>query len=119
MVNVNGKWALITGASRGIGYLTAKFMAKQGCNLILHARTLEFDHPFTHEHLKFEVSEPEQWVEYVKKGDLHPAKTVWETGFTEQKKQKHHSEKIDFGERRLTRKDKAHMNFIESGKKYK
>lgn len=41
MVNVKGKWAFITGASRGIGYLTAKFMAKQGCNLILHARTLE------------------------------------------------------------------------------
>lgn len=41
MVNVKGKWALITGASRGIGYLTALFMAKQGCNLILHSRTLE------------------------------------------------------------------------------
>lgn len=41
MVNVKGKWALITGASRGIGYLTAKFMAEQGCNLILHSRTLK------------------------------------------------------------------------------
>lgn len=41
MVNVKGRWALITGASRGIGYLTALFMAKQGCNLVLHARTLE------------------------------------------------------------------------------
>ena len=38
MVNVKGKWVLITGASRGIGYLTAKFMAEQGCNLILHSR---------------------------------------------------------------------------------
>lgn len=38
MVNVKGKWALITGASRGIGYLSAIFMAKQGCNLILHSR---------------------------------------------------------------------------------
>lgn len=38
MVNVKGRWALITGASRGIGYLTAVFMAKQGCNLILHSR---------------------------------------------------------------------------------
>lgn len=41
MVNVKGKWALITGASRGIGYLSAKFMASRGCNLILHARTKE------------------------------------------------------------------------------
>lgn len=41
MVNVKGRWALITGASRGIGYLTAQFMAKQGCNLVLHSRKKE------------------------------------------------------------------------------
>ncbi len=41
MVNVNGRWALITGAARGIGYLTAKLMAEHGCNLILHGRTKE------------------------------------------------------------------------------
>lgn len=41
MVNVEGKWALITGAARGIGYLTAKMMAEKGCNLILHGRTVE------------------------------------------------------------------------------
>ena len=41
MVDVRGKWVLITGASRGIGYLTAIFMAKQGANLILQSRTLE------------------------------------------------------------------------------
>lgn len=41
MVDVKGRWALITGASRGIGYLSAIFMAKQGCNLILHSRILE------------------------------------------------------------------------------
>ena len=40
MYSVRGKWALITGASRGIGYLTARFMAKMGCNLILHSRCL-------------------------------------------------------------------------------
>ncbi len=38
MVNVRGKWALITGASRGIGYLSALFMAERGCNLVLHSR---------------------------------------------------------------------------------
>jgi short-subunit dehydrogenase len=41
MYKAKGKWALITGAARGIGYLTAKFMAQQGCNLILHSRSLE------------------------------------------------------------------------------
>jgi short-subunit dehydrogenase len=41
MTNVKGKWALITGASRGIGEQIALFMAKQGCNLILHSRSLE------------------------------------------------------------------------------
>ncbi len=40
MVNVKGKWAFITGAARGIGYLSAKFMAEQGCNLILHSRNM-------------------------------------------------------------------------------
>ena len=38
MVQVEGRWALVTGAARGIGYLSAKFLAKQGCNLILHSR---------------------------------------------------------------------------------
>lgn len=38
MINVKGKWALITGASRGIGRLSAIFMAEQGCNLVLHSR---------------------------------------------------------------------------------
>ncbi|PYG87655.1 short-subunit dehydrogenase [Ruminiclostridium sufflavum DSM 19573] len=41
MTDVKGKWAFITGASRGIGYLTALFMASKGCNLILHARKKE------------------------------------------------------------------------------
>lgn len=40
MVNVKGRWALITGAARGIGYLTAIFMAQRGCNLILHSRDI-------------------------------------------------------------------------------
>ena len=41
MVEVKGKWALITGASRGIGYHIAIFMAKRGCNLVLHSRKAE------------------------------------------------------------------------------
>ncbi len=41
MVNVKGKWVFITGAARGLGYLSALFMAEKGCNLILHSRSLE------------------------------------------------------------------------------
>ncbi len=41
MISLKNKWVLITGASRGIGRLTAQFMADQGCNLILHSRKLE------------------------------------------------------------------------------
>ena len=41
MYQVKGKWALITGAARGIGRLTALFMAERGCNLILHSRSLD------------------------------------------------------------------------------
>ena len=41
MVDVKGRWAFVTGASRGLGYLTALLMAEEGCNLILHGRTVE------------------------------------------------------------------------------
>jgi NAD(P)-dependent dehydrogenase (short-subunit alcohol dehydrogenase family) len=41
MTNLSGKWALITGASRGLGYLMALEMAKAGCNLVLHSRNLK------------------------------------------------------------------------------
>ncbi|MCD7784656.1 MAG: SDR family oxidoreductase [Oscillospiraceae bacterium] len=41
MVDVKNRWALITGASRGIGRLDALFLAEHGCNLILHSRKLE------------------------------------------------------------------------------
>ncbi|MDA3810884.1 MAG: SDR family NAD(P)-dependent oxidoreductase [Spirochaetaceae bacterium] len=41
MIDINGKLALVTGASRGVGLRISKALADQGCNLILHARTLE------------------------------------------------------------------------------
>lgn len=91
--------------------------------LCLHARTLEFDHPFTGEHMKFEVPEPEEWSEYVKKGDFHPKKPVWDLpqnikDFSNKSGHTHHEE-IKLGQLRLTAKDKAHMDFIKSGKSFK
>lgn len=72
--------------------------------LCLHARTLEFTHPFTNELLKFEVKEPVEWMEYVKKGD---------TGnFTFAHKN------VELGQKRLSKKERAHMNFIEAGKSF-
>ena len=38
MLDLRGRWVLITGASRGIGRLAAKAMAERGCNLILQSR---------------------------------------------------------------------------------
>ncbi len=40
MVDVKERWAFITGAARGLGYLAAIFMAQRGCNLVLHSRDI-------------------------------------------------------------------------------
>lgn len=40
MSHLNGKTALITGASRGIGEATARHFAKEGANVVLAARSL-------------------------------------------------------------------------------
>lgn len=38
MIDIRGRWILITGASRGIGYEAALMLADMGGNLILHSR---------------------------------------------------------------------------------
>ena len=38
---LTGKWALVTGSSRGIGRQIALGLARQNCNVILHGRTTE------------------------------------------------------------------------------
>lgn len=40
MRELKGKWALVTGASRGIGYHMCMLIAEQGCNVIVHSRKL-------------------------------------------------------------------------------
>lgn len=40
MLDLSGKWVLITGASRGLGRLAAKAMAEQGCSLLLQSRDI-------------------------------------------------------------------------------
>ena len=40
MKPLQGKWALVTGSSRGIGQQVAKGLSQEGCNVILHARTI-------------------------------------------------------------------------------
>ncbi|MFT7559002.1 MAG: 3-oxoacyl-[acyl-carrier protein] reductase [Flavobacteriales bacterium] len=41
MSDIRNKWALVTGASRGVGLRVAKGLASQGCKLIVHSRKLE------------------------------------------------------------------------------
>ena len=96
--------------------------------LCLHARTLEFVHPFTNEKMKFEVAEPDEWLEYVKRGDLNPEVPVWVKGFEgkkhqvdnkSQKYKNHHNDDsgIELGQKRLSRKEESHLDFIQAGKK--
>ena len=40
MIDISGKWALVTGASRGIGREIAVALSQQGCNLVLHSRSV-------------------------------------------------------------------------------
>lgn len=41
MIDIKGKWALVTGAARGIGKGAALCLAQHGCNLVVQGRTKE------------------------------------------------------------------------------
>jgi short-subunit dehydrogenase len=40
MIDIKNRWALITGASRGVGLRIATSLAEKGCRVILHSRDL-------------------------------------------------------------------------------
>ena len=89
--------------------------------LCLHARTLEFNHPFTGEHMVFEVPEPKEWCEYAEKGDKHPELPVWIKEKQEKSassRTKENKNELNLGERKLTRKSAAHMDYIQRGKRH-
>lgn len=81
--------------------------------LALHARTLAFVHPVTGQKMSFEIPEPEEWVQYVKKGDRYPEAPAWklehpvqEAGFEKEMQETVHS----------YRKKLKKMDFISRGK---
>lgn len=39
--DIRGRWALVTGASRGIGRQVSLALARHGCHVVLHSRSLE------------------------------------------------------------------------------
>lgn len=91
--------------------------------LALHARTLEFDHPYTGEHMKFEVAEPEEWISTVQENSGNvPA--VWaefkpkqgrKGGGQSSSKQKDIYEEVA-NHKGPGRKKMAGMDFIQRGK---
>ncbi len=88
--------------------------------LALHARTLEFNHPFTGKHLKFEVPEPAEWLEFVKSNtQKSPLRTpAWfeKSPARESYKKDSGHEKYEKPQKRLSRKDFAGKDFIARGK---
>ena len=51
MIDIKGKWALVTGASRGIGKQVSIALAEKGCNLIIHSRNLSHTEKLAEESL--------------------------------------------------------------------
>lgn len=92
--------------------------------LALHARTLEFVHPYTGEKMKFEIPEPEEWLSAVKNGTGNiPAAWAVERGesFERKARSKERKQGSDIYEEakkhaKPTRRQMAGMDFIQKGK---
>lgn len=92
--------------------------------LALHARTIEFNHPFTGEHMIFEQPEPEDWAVVVEKGDHSGVVPVWVKNRPDVKSRNGNKRKADDempskSQMRPTRKSQAGMDFIQRGKNYR
>ena len=96
--------------------------------LCLHARTLNFKHPFTGEAMKFEVPEPEEWTKYVEKGDwklskeksdFKKAEKAGGTGVRNHGGRDNFDAVLNDKNRPVSGKQKAHMNFIEAGQRHR
>lgn len=99
--------------------------------LALHARTLAFTHPFTGAALRFEVPEPADWLPYVQRGDSAPEPPVWKIPQhrhdkktrtsakhgNEYSRRQNATDAVALGDRRMSRKEEAHLNYIERGKR--
>lgn len=96
--------------------------------LALHARTIEFTHPFTKELMKFQVPEPEEWQKIVEFGDKEKRIPVWvlnKPGITAHNSKKRddsgkpHKTEDFSAKQRPTRKSQAHMDFIQKGQQHR
>ena len=80
--------------------------------LALHARTLAFVHPVTHEPLRFEVPEPEEWLLYVQRGDRHPQTPIWFDREAQRQMRQSYTNSSPVPAPRLSRKQRSKMDFI-------
>jgi NAD(P)-dependent dehydrogenase (short-subunit alcohol dehydrogenase family) len=74
MTEIKEKWALITGASRGIGKEIATALGSLGCNLVLHSRSVEHTNTLAEElsgkgvhtvSLQGDISDPNQVTQLI------------------------------------------------------
>ncbi|MCQ2598368.1 MAG: RluA family pseudouridine synthase [Treponema sp.] len=88
--------------------------------LCLHARTLEFDHPYTEEHMKFEVPEPAEWNDFVlSEKSAKVAQWLKPDAGSSHHRQNDERVRSDSGNTtRMTGKQKNHMDFIQKGKNH-
>ena len=107
MVDLKEKWVFITGASRGIGYLAAKFMAEQGCNLILHSREMAHTEKVLQEVMFETPSNATIEKIIIDKENVEDITVIPEIIINENKKRKEKERKprIENNEYKLTRKN--------------